>query len=642
MSFARLGAWSVHWARTSYAFCPLLIALAVLWSSAARAQSAPQIRVELDQDTVGVGDVVTVVMSATSADTMPGDPRVGSTPGFTVRGQNESPSQTHISINGNRTDRYTLTVEWALQAQRVGTFAIGPPSVALGGARFAAHAFKLHVVPAGQGPARRSRPPQQQQSPFGFSPFDPWKTLMPGFDGLDQAPTPPPTPSTDPKLALDQPRGGVYFLHATVDKASAVVGEQVTFSVYEYLDVEASDVAIDEDARDAQVPDFVKHPLQPEDQDAVLAGYATAGGRTWIVKLVRRWALFPLKPGDLVIGPMRETMVRPRSVAGQARTTEELRVHVTEPPLAGRPAGYSLGDVGRFALAAQVQPRELDGGGAVTVHVELSGTGNLPGTLTPAAREGVEWLTPEVHDELGPVGHDLYGGKRSFDFVVRVNKAGSLDLGSLVLPFWNPESKRYEVARAALGTVHVTAAPGAAPVAEAPEPILPGLPAQRDTLQGAGERRRFVDDTAVFWAVGVGAWPFAFGIAAMGHAVARRVRRAWRGRRASPATDLRERVALAHVACGGKDARQADAAIARALEAATVVHAGVSVRAAVGGEVVDRLERAGVARDAAASVAELLRECETARFSPDTTDVVAARDRWIRAQGAIRGMEKRG
>ena len=317
---------------------------------------------QLDQDTVGVGDVVTVVMNATSADSMPGDPRVGSTPGFAVRGQSESPTQTHIIINGNRSDRYALTVEWALQAQRVGTFTVGPPSVALGGARFAGQAFKLRVVPAGQAPPRRPRPSQMQQSPFGFSPFDPWKALMPGLDGLDQPPPPPPAPTTDPKLALDQPRGSVYFLHATVDKTSAVVGEQVTFSVYEYLDVTASDVAIDEDARDAQVPDFVKHPLQAEDQDAVLAGYAAVGGRTWIVKLVRRWALFPLKTGELVIGPMRETMVRPRSLAGQPRTTEELHVHVTEPPLAGRPAGYSLGDVGHFALAAQVQPRETRSG----------------------------------------------------------------------------------------------------------------------------------------------------------------------------------------------------------------------------------------------------------------------------------------
>jgi hypothetical protein len=190
--------------------------------------------------------------------------------------------------------------------------------------------------------------------------------------------------------------------------------------------------------------------------------------------------------------------------------------------------------------------------------------------------------------------------------------------------------------------VRVTAASGAAPAAEVAEPVLPGLPAQRDTLQGGAERKSFADDTLIFWIAGVGAWPLALGVAVAGRVGARRVRRAWQGRRASPATDLKERVALAHVACDGKDAREADAAIARALEAATVVHAGVSVRAAVGEEVADRLERAGVAREAAARVAELLRECEAARFSPDATDVVAVRDRWIRAQGAIRGMEKRG
>jgi hypothetical protein len=616
----------------------------VAWPALAVAQSAPQIQTQVDQETVGVGDVVQVVMSATSADTMPADPRLGSTAGFTVRAQNESPTQTHISINGSRSDRYTLTVEWALEAQRPGTFTIGPASVALGGSRFSAQPVKVRVVPAGQAPPRRRHPPQVMQSPFGFSPFDPWKTMMPGFDGLDQAPPPPPqAPSVDPKLSLTTSRGDVYFLHATVDKTSAVVGEQVTFSIYEYLDVDSNGAAVDEDAHDAQVPDFVKHPLMREDQDAVLAGYASAGGRTWRVALVRRWALFPLRTGDLVIGPMSETLVRPRTVAGQARTTESLHVHVSEPPVAGRPGGYAVGDVGHFALSAQVQPRELEAGGALGVHVELSGTGNLPGTLTPGAREGVEWLSPEVHDDLGPAGHDLYGGKRSFDFVVRINKTGNVDLGSLTLPFWDPDQKRYDVARATLGAVRVTATAGAAAAAaaEVADPVLPGLPAARDTLQGAAEQHRFADDTALFWIAGVGAWPLLFGFSIAGRAVGSRVKHVWRGRRVSPAADLKERVALAHVACGGKDARHADAAIARALEAATVVHAGVSVRAAVGGEIADRLERAGVGRDAAASVAELLRECEVARFSPDATDVVAARDRWVRAQGAIRGMERR-
>jgi hypothetical protein len=127
-----------------------------------------------------------------------------------------------------------------------------------------------------------------------------------------------------------------------------------------------------------------------------------------------------------------------------------------------------------------------------------------------------------------------------------------------------------------------------------------------------------------------------------GRAAARRTQAAWRARRASPAAELKERVAAANAACGLSDGRIADAAIARALEAATVAHAGVSVRGAVGDEVVHRLERAGVRHEAAERFADLLRECEAARFAPEAADVVAARDRWVRAQGAIRRLERRG
>jgi hypothetical protein len=105
--------------------------------------------------------------------------------------------------------------------------------------------------------------------------------------------------------------------------------------------------------------------------------------------------------------------------------------------------------------------------------------------------------------------------------------------------------------------------------------------------------------------------------------------------------ELKERVAAATAACESGDARSADAAIARALEAATVAHAAVSVRGAVAGEALERLEHAGVGREAAARFVDLLRECEKARFAPDAADVVGARNRWLRAKGAIRELERR-
>jgi hypothetical protein len=615
----------------------LFAALVIVFPCRAWAQAAPQMQVQVDADTVGVGDIVHVQLVVQSGDARPSDPSLGSTPGFAVRNASSMPSETHISINGNRMDRFGLTADFALQARQVGTFSIGPPSVVVGATRFRARSVTLKVVPAGQAPPRQQANPMQL--PFTFSPFDPWKGLIPGVEP-DDRPAPQTTLTTDPKLALDAPRGASYFLHATVDKTSAVVGEQVTFSVYEYIDTGAIGIELDEQGgAEATAADFVKHPLLREDQEAISVGYASIGGRTWAVKLVRRWALFPLREGDLAIGPMNIGLVRPRQAAGK-RTTETLHVEVGDPPSAGRPPGYTLGDVGRFALSADVTPRDADQGGAIGVHAEISGTGNVPASIAAPSRDGVEWLVPEVHDATGPQEHDRFGGRRAFDYVVRLRRAGSVDLGELRLPYWDPDAKRYDVARAPLGVVHVK--PSAQAAEEPQREVLSGLPPARAALEGLQPARAHADDSRAFWLLGVAGWPAVFGAAFLGRLVGRRALRAWQERRTSPEAELKQRVAVAQAASRGKNARDTDAATVRALHAATVAHAGVNVRgAARSEEVVARLSSAGVTEDAAAGIAELLVECEAARFAPDAADVAEAAHRWARAQKAIAALETR-
>ncbi len=587
---------------------------------------------------VGIGDVVHVQLSATSPDGLPESPALASTPGFSLRGQSQpQSSQTHISINGARTDRYTLQVDWSLQAQRVGTFNVGPATVVAGGARYSSAVVTVKVVPAGQAPPRHDRLNAPQ--PFPGSPFDPWRGLFPDVR-VEPEPAPP-APTLDPSLALDAARGQYVFFHATVDASNVVVGQQVTYSVYVYVDSNAPGLEQD-DVHEAVAADFVKRSLIPDDQNPPVVGMATAGGRVWVVHLLRRWALFPLHSGDSAIGPMT-MVVSQRGAARSSRESETVHVHVTEPPVVGRPPGYALGDVGHFALTAQVDPRDVEQGAAVGVHVELSGTGNLPSTLTTPARADVEWLAPELHDKLGPVGAGGYGGTRLFDFVVRVKRAGQVDLGELALPFWDPGRRRYDVARAALGALRVKPSSAAAAQAAAeaqPEP-LDGLPPARTTLERPPATRGHADDSPFFWLAFVGGGPLLFGASVAARAATRRLSRAWRARQTSPEAELRERMAAARSACGGGDPRIADAAVARALETALVVHTGVSVRGAVGDEVAQRLERAGLAHEAASGVAQLLRDCETARFSPETGDLAAARERWTRAQGAIRHLEKR-
>jgi len=217
------------------------------------------------------------------------------------------------------------------------------------------------------------------------------------------------------------------------------------------------------------------------------------------------------------------------------------------------PIELAVGDVGRYAMAVELKPRELEQDGAVGVHVELSGKGNVPATITPPVRTGVEWLAPEAHQQLGIIGGTAFGGKRTFDYVVRVHRTGDVDLGELRLPFWDPEQRAYDVARATLGVVHVkpsTAAPVAS--ADAPEETLTGLPGPRDTLEGTAPAHAHLDDGRLFWLLGIGSWPAAFGIAVAGTAAGRRVAGAWRAKKASPATDLRDRVTAANVACRGR------------------------------------------------------------------------------------------
>jgi hypothetical protein len=627
-----------------------LVAFIAVWlgvlGAAARAQNAPTLKVEMDADSVGVGDSFHLRLTATSNRMMPEGPQLGSTPGFSARGPQLFPQTSFLYQNGVQSSSFTLQATWTLVAQRVGTFRLAGPSMSVGGVRYPSRPLSITVVAAGAAPPRQSQQPQMPpgfQSPFSFSPFDPWKGFMQQFQQMEREPPPEEQgPPIDPKLSQVPPRGAAYFLHATVDKTAAVVGEEVLFSVYQYRDMEAGRIMVDTDAgREPDVPDFLKHPLLTDDKTGQAVGYASIGGHTWEVSLVTKWALFPLHAGEATIGSMRVAVARPASAAGP-RTSESIVVRVSEPPIAGRPAGYVVGDVGRYSLNADVKPREVEEGGAVGVHVEVLGSGNVPNAITTPARAGVEWLAAETHDEVGPKGQDDYGGKRTFEFVVRMHRRGNVDLGEIALPYWNPLEKRYDVARAPLGVVHVTpSAASSASAQDAPAEILPGMPAPRDALARTQGPRSHWDDAPVFWLVGLVAWPFAFGVAVVGRAVGRRAKGAWERRRTSPAAELRERLAEATTACDKADARSVDAAIARALEAASVAHAGVSIRGAVGSEVADRLQHAGVARATAESVADLLRECEAARFAPDEADIAHARGRWDRARGAIRGMEAR-
>ncbi|MBX3258862.1 MAG: BatD family protein [Labilithrix sp.] len=604
------------------------LAFVLAWTAPLRAQGV-DVTASLDADEIELGDTVTYTLQATSTTgESPSDPRLAPPAGFTVVDTSASPTHMVSIINGQRSDRHGLTASWRLSAGRLGTFTIGPASVAIGGARKSGSAQRVTVVPPGQGKPRPRRPGRQPFDPFGGgSPFDPFKGLFPGMD--DEPADPFGGIGTDPKLALETARAPTAFLHATVDKTRAVVGEQVTLTVYLYEDIRARQ-GRPTDVHEATATDFVKRSLVQDETRAVHVGNAMVGGRPWSVKLVRKNALFPIKTGRLSIAPMSLTLSHLRV---GLRESETLYVDVSEPPVANRPAGYQIGDTGDFSLSATTAPRSVDQHGAVGVTVELRGSGNMPATLPTPEIAGVEWLEPQTVDSLGPVSNDKFGGTRTFSYVVRLQKDGAIDLGEIRLPYFDPQTRTYEIARAALGIVQVAKGHARDAGGEVAETLLPDLPPPRAALEGK-RAEAFLTERPIYWAALFGS-PLAC-VAAI--ALTGAVRRA-RERRAnaapSPERVARERRAEAEAALKRDDGKAAAAAVARALEAELFASTGVNVRGTSGEGAVRELVDAGVTEATARAAMQLASECEDARFSPAGVEIEAARALWRRAKEVL-------
>lgn len=598
-----------------------LVLLSLLAPSAMAA--APDMRTYAEADVVAVGDEVDLTMTAMSSGNAPTKPTLAAS-GFRITSTSVMPQQQVMVVNGIRSDKQGLNVTWTLHATQVGTFSLSP-TVELDGIRYKSSPVTIRVVPQG------TAVPRPQNNPFQ-NPFGAFGNLFGGGDPFtNPEPDAPPQFPLDPKLALDKARDTVAFVHATIDKSHVVVGEQVTFTIYLYVDTSSREPDFN-DAHEATTSDFIRKSLMKDDTNTEDAGFANVGGHVFSVKVLRRAALFPLKTGDLEIGPMKLAMA-PR---GGARESETLTVNVGEPPMAGRPAGYQSGDVGSFKLTADVSPRTTPRGSVVAVTMTLEGTGNLPSELPLPIQAGVRWLEPEVREKLGPVGANRFGGSRTFEYVVRAEREGDLDLGEIAVPFFDPDTRTYQVARATLGTVHVT--PGDGPRDDVVA-ALPELPPARTSLGGTRAAASHLTDRTWTWPL-LGGPPLSFALVAFGSRTVRRAKERAAQRRSSPEALLKEKERQLDLALDSDDAGAIDAASIRFIEAAVVARLGKNLRALTGMALVRELEEAGATDELAVRFRDVLASCEAARFAPDAASSKDARGRADEARAVVRALAK--
>ncbi|CAN5498172.1 hypothetical protein BH09MYX1_BH09MYX1_57050 [soil metagenome] len=596
-------------------FGSLAIASAIVMA-ASTASATPQLRTTADRSRMETRQYVDITLSVMVDDDSDkvtacklfipgafqgGPPRVG--------------QSTMVTLLGGQLVRQSgVNCTWELQATTTGTFTLSAPTVNVNGVVMKGQPITIVVGPPGSTPA----------------PFDPFSALLRNMQRDVEEPEPEVQVPVDPKFALETAPDTLAFLHATIDKANAVVGQQVTLDMYLYLDASLTREPDITDLHEPGTSAFIRENLLDAQMNTENVGYAKAGTRIYAVKRVRRYALFAIATGDLVIDPMRLSVGR----SGE-RLSEKLVVHVNEPPVTGRPPGYVVGDVGSMVALATVEPRTAPRGGAIAVTVTLTGSGNLPTTLATPTRPGVDWLTPEVRSDMkGTAG--VWGGSRTFTYVVRPTKQGKLDLGSLVVPFWDPNANAYAETTAPLGEIDVTAGQG---LDTDTLKVFDGLPGARSTFSAPRTTSYLADGPAFFPLLLL---PTAlFGFFVTGTRLRERRKKYLAAREASPDADLETKLDALDDAIRETDARKLDAATMRALESATIAHLGVNVRGLGQERVRSALADAGASKELATGTHELLEECAAARFNPGGAELDDARKRAKTARELVSQMTRR-
>jgi hypothetical protein len=593
------------------------VVLLVLLPRVARAQDEVEVSANLSSQVVEVGEPFVVELNALSGGRVGfSDPMLRLPAGLSAGPPAIGPKMLVQMGTGGSMFRRGITARWRISAGAVGSYTIPPPTVRADGRVMATdNALRVTVVEPG-------RKPQQHNpfDPFGTgSPIDdPFNDLFnqlnkrPKHDLIvDESVDFDSLGAMGRKLALPRADDAYLFLRLVPDKTSAVIGEQITLRSYQYFRVSNDRT----DPREPPLTDFVRVPLDdaPGQSQRVTT---SVGGRLWFVVEIDRMAIFPMRAGETHTGTLsaqfRVPYLRNQTIS---RVSNDVVIDVREPPLAGRPPGYRLGDVGRFDLFAEVTPRETPAGESVSVTVRVEGRGALPPQLKLPERTGVEWLTP-VKQDATDVQNGKVGGWRTFGYAVRIVEPGQIDLGHIELPFYDPDQREYRVARVALGKV--TARPkknGTAAAADVEDP-------EADPFKAMAKHRRILGDYSppltrapdrrLFW-IALATPALAIVLVGLASRAAVALRRRHAARRAHPERLARDALREMSRAPEPKDAAAAgERALHHAIEAATRLKSrGVLLEV-----LPDELRKCGIEEPLIEEVQATLSECATLRFDP--------------------------
>ncbi len=597
----------------------IVMLLAIIPGSPAVAQTV-SVRAFIDRSPVGLNEQFNLSVEITGAvSRLSSNPELPDMNAFSAY-LGSSSSQQVQTVNGRTS--VSMTLQYRFQATAVGSFRIGRVSVGVAGRTYRTEPIDLEISrTATAGPGRGNR---------GVARND----------------------------AADVISADDLFLKTTIDKQKVYQNEPVVveYKIYTTVPVTSYILSRPPATTGFWAEDF---PLasSPETHTEVL------NGKRYTVATLKKTALFPTGAGKRTVSAMTlSTEVRvgrtsrdpfdnffrspllDRTVT-KLITSKPLTVTVEPLPAEGKPVDFS-GLVGSLAVAASIDKRKAETNEAITLRVELSGSGNM--RMVPEPKIGfppdVETYPPRIDEKIDREGSRITGTK-SYEFVMIPRAPGSITIPPITYAYFDRSSRSYKSVATRPIVVDVTGdavtAPRVAgrvrgeilPLREDIRFIQTGPPA----LRPAG---RSLFDGALFWIVLTVPLMFVGGAMAgrrhldrlQGDVAYARHRRASRV--------ARKRMAAARALADHGTQKEFYAEAGRALLGFLGDKLNIAEAGFLKDEVRNRLQRNGVSDQVADAYFECIELCDLKRFSPSAAAPAEMLEFLGRAENAMSDLDR--
>jgi tetratricopeptide (TPR) repeat protein len=301
-------------------------------------------------------------------------------------------------------------------------------------------------------------------------------------------------------------------------------------------------------------------------------------------------------------------------------------ITVANIPVAGRPETFT-GGIGIFTIQTNAEPKRVHVGDPITLTVRVGGTGTLEDVGPPILAVQPKWSADfKVHE---PAAARIERGTRTFTFTVRPKHDGVKELPAIRLGFFNPKSKKFEEALSSRLPVEVLEA-----ARLDPDEIVDKRPAERSQSEleelAAGLAANYTGPDVLdphgpyraalaVWTALTLAPPLAWLATFFVH---RRVLQ----RRQNPArlrAQAAYRRALERLDAASRQELTLPEAVARAVACYLADRLNLPAGELTPADARYHAMSLGAAHELAQRFADLLEECDRARFAPAAAEVIA-------------------